>query len=55
MDEEARALEVREELVAEAGAVGRALDEPGDVGDRELPRVRARRPTPSTGSIVVNG
>ena len=41
VQEHARALEMREELVAEAGAVCRALDEPRDVRDRELARVRA--------------
>ena len=40
VDEQSRALEMREELVAETRAVGRALDEPGDVGDGELPLVR---------------
>jgi len=37
--ERARALEVREELVAEADALARALDQPGHVGDDELPAV----------------
>ena len=40
MHEETRALEVSEELMAEAGAVGRALDEPGDVGDGQLALLR---------------
>ena len=40
VDEEPRALEVGEELVAEAGTVGRALDEPRDVGDGELSLLR---------------
>ena len=34
--ERPRALEVREELVAEPDALARALDQPGDVGDDEL-------------------
>ena len=34
--EHARALDVAEELVAEPAALGRALDEPGDVGEHEL-------------------
>ena len=41
VQEQPRALEMREELVTEAGAVRGALDEPRDVGDRELARVRA--------------
>ncbi len=36
MDEQPRALDVREEVVAEARAGRRALDQPGDVGDDEL-------------------
>ena len=36
MDEQAGALDVREEVVAEAGAAGGALDQPGDVGEHEL-------------------
>ena len=40
VDEQPRALEVGEELVTEAGAVGRALDEPRDVGDGELALLR---------------
>ena len=34
------ALEVSEELMAEAGSVGRALDEPRHVGDRQLALLR---------------
>src|SRR4051812_20377404 len=34
--EQPRALDVREELVAQPGAPGRALDQPGDVGEHEL-------------------
>ncbi len=37
--EHARALEVREELVAEADALARPLDQPRHVGDGELPAV----------------
>ena len=51
--EHAGALEVREELVAEADAFARALDQP-NVGHGQLPSVR-RSTVPSTGSIVVNG
>jgi hypothetical protein len=36
MDQQPRALDVREEVVAEPGAVARALDQTGDVGDDEL-------------------
>ena len=35
-DEHPRPLDVAEELVAEAAALGRALDEAGDVGEHEL-------------------
>ena len=47
VDEQPRALDVGEELVAEPGAVARALDQPRDVGDHELAVVgleRARAP-----------
>jgi hypothetical protein len=37
VDEESSSLEMGEELVAQACAVSGALDEPRDVGDRELP------------------
>ena len=50
VDEQPRALDVGEEVVAEAGAVARALDQPRDVGDHELavgglerPEVRLER------------
>ena len=44
VDERARALEVREELVPEADALARALDQPGHVRDDELAAVgRTRR------------
>ena len=43
VDEQPRALDVGEELVPEAGAVARALDQPGDVGDDELAVVRLER------------
>ena len=38
--EQPRALEMREELVPEADALARALDQPGNVGDGELAPVR---------------
>ena len=41
--EQPRALDVREEVVAEAGAAARALDQPGDVGDHELAVVGLER------------
>ena len=41
--EQARSLEMREELVAEPGTLARALDQPGDVGDHELALVRLDR------------
>ena len=40
VEQQPRALEVREELVAEADALARALDQPWDIGDDELPPVR---------------
>ena len=36
VDEQARALDMGEEVVAEPGAAARALDQPGDVGEHEL-------------------
>ena len=42
--EQPRALDVGEEVVAEAGAVARALDQAGDVGDDELAIVALERP-----------
>ena len=53
VDEQPRALDVGEEVVAEAGARARALDQPGDVGDHEL--AVGASSVPSTGSSVVNG
>ena len=51
--QQAGALHVREELVAEAGALGGALDQTRDVGH---PSWRlSDSSTPSTGSSVVNG
>ena len=47
VDEQPRALDVGEEVVAEPGAVAGALDQPGDVGEHELALVgveRARAP-----------
>ncbi len=44
VDEQPRALDVGEEVVAEPGAVARALDQPGDVGDDELAVVGLERP-----------
>ena len=44
VDEQPRALDVREELVAEPRAVARALDQPGDVGDDELALGALERP-----------
>ena len=41
--QQARALDVREELVPEAGAVAGALDQPRDVGDHELAVVGLER------------
>ena len=41
--EQPRALDVREEVVPEAGAVAGALDQPGDVGDHELAVVGVER------------
>ena len=52
--EQPRALDVREEVVAEAGAVAGALDQPGDVGDHQL-AVVARAACRAPASSVVNG
>ena len=41
VNQEARALEVSEELMPEASAVGRSLDEPGHVRNGQLPVLRA--------------
>ena len=55
--EDPRPLDVAQECVAQAGAVGRALDQPGNVGDRRpaLVLVGRRSITPRFGSSVVNG
>src|SRR6267142_806749 len=42
MDDEARPLDVAQELLAESRALARALDEAGDVSDDELPLVEPR-------------
>ena len=52
--EQPRALDVREEVVAEPGALAGALDQAGDVRDRPAGGPRASS-TPSAGSSVVNG
>ena len=44
MDEHRAALDVGEELVAEAGALGGALDQPGDVGEDGLAVLALDRP-----------
>ena len=54
MHEHARALEVREELVAEADALARAFDQPGNVGHGQLAPSGAST-VPRTGASVVNG
>ena len=36
VEQQARALDMAEEAVADAGAFGRAFDQPGDVGEHEL-------------------
>jgi hypothetical protein len=46
------ALDMAEEAVADAGAVGRAFDQAGDVGDDEFMRLW-RLTTPSCGRTVV--
>ena len=43
VDQRPAALDVREELVAEPGALGRALDQPRDVREHELPIVGLER------------
>ena len=43
MHEQPRALDVREEVVAEPGAGARALDQAGDVGEHELAVVGVER------------
>ena len=47
------ALEVRQELVAEADALARSFDQAGNVGDRDLPAV-GRVNRAEDGAIVVN-
>ena len=54
VEQQAGPLEMREELVAEADALARTLDQPGHVGDDELAPV-GDSTVPSTGSSVVNG
>ena len=44
MDERPTTLDVGEELVAEPGALGGALDQPGDVGEHELSLAVVDRP-----------
>jgi hypothetical protein len=43
VDKQARALDVREEVVAQAGALAGALDEPRDVGQHELAVIGVER------------
>ena len=54
MQEQPRAREVAQELVAEPRAFGGALDQARDVGDDEA-RVSPTRTTPSDGLSVVKG
>ena len=56
-DQDPGPLDVAQEAVAEALALGRALDQPGDVGHDELGAVAVppTRTTPRWGSRVVNG
>ena len=54
MQQHAAALDMAEEAVAEPGALVRALDQAGNVGEHELARRRSRT-TPSCGCSVVNG
>ena len=55
MDEHLRALDVAQELVAEAVPVVRAFDQPGHVGDDEAAVVAQSCTTPRLGVSVVNG
>ena len=55
VQEQPRALEVGEELVAEPDALARALDQAGDVGDGELRARPGRRPCRAPAASVVNG
>ena len=50
-----RALDVREELVSQPGALRRALDQARDVGQHELAAFVVLEIVPSAGSSVVNG
>ena len=50
----AGALQVGEELVAQPDALGGALEQPGDVGHRQLAPSSAST-VPSCGASVVNG
>ena len=55
VEQRARTLEVREELVAEADALARTLDQARHVGDDQLAAVGPTSTVPSTGCSVVNG
>ncbi len=44
VQQQPRALDMAEEAVADPGAFGRALDQPGDVGDDELAALVADHP-----------
>ena len=50
VQQQARALQVAQELVAQAGAFGRALDQARDVGDDEALLGRRRAPRPGWGA-----
>ena len=50
VQQQVRALQVAQELVAEAGAFGRALDQARDVGDHEALLRRRRAPRPGSGA-----
>ena len=50
VQQQARALQVAQELVAEAGAFGGAFDQPGDVGDDEALLGRRRAPRRGSGA-----
>ena len=54
VQQQAGAREVAQELVAEAGALGGAFDQPGNVGDDEA-AVLPTRTTPRLGCSVVKG
>ena len=53
MQQHAAALDMAEEAVAEAGALVRALDQAGNVGEHEF--ARSARTTPRPGWRVVKG